>query len=449
MDVPDTVDDPGETGPTVRRDVVCVLIAAGLVATAALVPLVLVPSLKGTIFAQAPPLFAHWLPHLGIGTAPAILIVIAVVAWLPSNAHTLGWNRLLLVGWATAAAWTVSLALVDGWQRGVAGRLERPDEYLSAVPGVRAIGPMLHDFARRIPDYQPDSWTTHVSGHPPGALLTFVWLDRIGLGGGGWAAAWVVLVGTSAVAAVLITVRRIGSEEWARRCLPFLVLFPGWVWVGVSGDGYFMGVAAWGVALLAIAATTRHTVSILTALAAGVLFGFAIFLNYGLVLIGAVALAVLIAARTARPLPVAVIGALAVVAAFRLAGFWWFDGYHAVVVRYYQGIASERPFAYWGWANLAAVAIAVGPATIAGLGRLGQRDIWRHGPALLVIGGLAAMLAADLSALSKAETERIWLPFSLWLIVATGLLPRRHVRVWLVAQAAVALAVNHLLLTYW
>ncbi|MGV9713152.1 hypothetical protein ACWDTI_21080 [Gordonia sp. NPDC003424] len=445
----DAVDDTTRRGPTVRRDILCVVIAVGLVAAASLIPLVFVPSLKGTIFVQAPPLFARWLPHLGIGTAPAILIAIAVVAWLPARAETMGWNRLIVVGWVTAAAWTVSLALVDGWHRGFAGRLERPDEYLSEVPGVGAIGPMLHEFARRIIDYQPDSWTTHVSGHPPGAFLTFIWLDRVGLGGGAWAATWVVLVGSSAVPAVLITVRCLGSPEWARRCAPFLVLFPGWVWVGVSGDGYFMGVAAWGVALLAISSTTRRGISVLAAVASGLLFGFAIFLNYGLVLIGAVALAVLVAARTARPLLGAVIGALAVVAAFRIAGFWWFDGYHAVVERYYQGIASQRPFAYWGWANLAAVAIAVGPATIAGLGRLWQRDMWRHGPALLVIGGLVAMLAADLSALSKAETERIWLPFSLWLIVATGLLPRRHVRVWLIAQAAVALAVNHLLLTYW
>jgi len=43
--------------------------------------------------------------------------------------------------------------------------------------------------------------------------------------------------------------------------------------------------------------------------------------------------------------------------------------------------------------------------------------------------------------------ERIWLPFAVWLMVPCALLPRP--RQWLTAQAALALAVNHLLLTVW
>jgi hypothetical protein len=34
-------------------------------------------------------------------------------------------------------------------------------------------------------------------------------------------------------------------------------------------------------------------------------------------------------------------------------------------------------------------------------------------------------------------------------VVACALLPRRHVRWWLVGQAVLALAVNHLLFTVW
>ena len=67
---------------------------------------------------------------------------------------------------------------------------------------------MLRGFAGRILDFQPDSWTTHVAGHPPGALLVFVGLDRIGLGGGGWAATVCVLVGALVAVAVPVTVRR-------------------------------------------------------------------------------------------------------------------------------------------------------------------------------------------------------------------------------------------------
>ncbi|XKK39697.1 hypothetical protein HFP72_02075 [Nocardiopsis sp. ARC36] len=51
--------------------------------------------------------------------------------------------------------------------------------------------------------------------------------------------------------------------------------------------------------------------------------------------------------------------------------------------------------------------------------------------------------------MSKGETERIWLPFVLWLVPAAALLPDRHHRGWLAAQGATALLVNHLLLTGW
>jgi hypothetical protein len=64
-----------------------------------------------------------------------------------------------------------------------------------------------------------------------------------------------------------------------------------------------------------------------------------------------------------------------------------------------------------------------------------------------VAAALLALLAADLSGMSKAETERIWLPFALWLLPACAFLPRP--RVWLAAQAVLALLLNHLLLTGW
>jgi hypothetical protein len=71
------------------------------------------------------------------------------------------------------------------------------------------------------------------------------------------------------------------------------------------------------------------------------------------------------------------------------------------------------------------------------------------GPALLASAALAAVLLADVSGMSKGEVERIWLPFAVWLVVPCGLLPRRQIGYWLAAQALLALAVNHLLLTVW
>ncbi|MFU0242883.1 hypothetical protein ACKI1J_45140, partial [Streptomyces scabiei] len=67
--------------------------------------------------------------------------------------------------------------------------------------------------------------------------------------------------------------------------------------------------------------------------------------------------------------------------------------------------------------------------------------------AFLVAAALLALLAADLSGMSKAETERIWLPFALWLLAACAFLTRP--RGWLTAQAVLALLLNHLLATGW
>jgi len=73
----------------------------------------------------------------------------------------------------------------------------------------------------------------------------------------------------------------------------------------------------------------------------------------------------------------------------------------------------------------------------------------RSGLHLLVLGALLAILFADLSRLSKAETERIWLPFTVWLVAAAALLPRQSHRWWLALNVTGALAINHLILTNW
>ncbi|NKY33376.1 hypothetical protein HGA13_09875 [Nocardia speluncae] len=51
--------------------------------------------------------------------------------------------------------------------------------------------------------------------------------------------------------------------------------------------------------------------------------------------------------------------------------------------------------------------------------------------------------------LSKAETERIWLPFDIWLLVATAYLPYARARPWPAVQTAGTLLLVHLLFTNW
>jgi methylthioxylose transferase len=436
-----------------RADLVAVGSAALLVAVAAVVGAWLLD--RGVpLHVDAPPLGAQWLPHTGPGTVPAVLVALLVVLRGPELATRLPWRPLLGVSAVTAVAWTMGLALIDGWQRGVADRLTTATEYLHDVPRVGDVGAMLRTFAERIPGLRPESWTTHVAGHPPGTLLVFVGLDRIGLPGGVPAALLCALVGSSAGVAVAVTLRALGAEATARAALPFGVLLPGAIWVGVSADGLFAGVLAWGVALLALGAA-RPRLDIPAAAASitgGLLLGATLFLSYGLVLAGLLPVAVAVATRRVAPLLVAGAVVAAVVAAFAAAGFWWLQGYHQVTIRYYQPgeYGLERPYGYWVWADLACLAVVLGPAGVAGLRRVftpAQRQ--PSGLVLLCAAAVLAVLAADLSGLSKAEVERIWLPFAVWLVAAAGLLPARQLRWWLAAQAVVALVANHLLLTTW
>lgn len=435
---------------------------ADLVAAAVVIALIGV-SIAGTLwwnparqlgpssFQGAPEDFGEWpiigtpFAHTGPGTIPAVLLALLTVLYGPSLAARLPWRRALLLGYVTALGWITSLALVDGWEGGFAKRLTPGTEYLSEVPGITDIPAMLAGFTERIAHGQPDSWTVHVAGHPPGATLVFVWLDRIGLGGGVAASSVCVLAGALVAVAVPATVSLLGHPDRARTALPLLVLFPGAVWLGVSADALFAGVTATGIALLALGAV-RH---VAWALPAGAILGFGIFLSYGLVTLGAVAFAVIVATRAWRAFGLAVVGALAVVGVFALAGFWWFDGYQAVVDRYYEGIAGDRPYAFWVWANLGCLALATGPAIGPALRRAACAI--RTAPRLvaLVAGAVVTVAAADLSGLSKAEVERIWLPFAVWLLAAAAFLPARSARWWLALQAMTALAVNHLFLTNW
>jgi methylthioxylose transferase len=447
-----------------RREAVAVSLGVALVVAAFVVPHlnlgIVTPLIHSTTrqrhdLADTAPIFGWWKAHVGWGSIAAVAIGIAAVLWGPRLAQRLPWRALTLVTWAASCGWAFALAMIDGWQLGFAGRLVARHEYLRQVPTVTNIPEMLRSFSSRILDYQPNSWITHVSGHPPGALLTFVWLDRIGLGGGACAATFCLLVGSSAATAVIVAVRAVSDESIARLAAPFVATAPTAIWIAVSADAYFAGVAAWGIALLALAAS--HTVRrpIPVAAGAGLLLGWAVFLNYGLMLMGLLALAVLIAVRNRRSalaaLAIAVSTAVAVAVAFAVAGFCWFDGYTLVQQRYWQGIAANRPFQYWSWANLAAVACAIGTGSVAGLGRVFSiADIRRRsGLHLLVLAAITAILCADLSMLSKAETERIWLPFTVWMTAAPALLPVSSHRWWLAANVAGTLAINHFILTNW
>jgi methylthioxylose transferase len=394
---------------------------------------------------------AGWVdPRVGPGTPFAVALAVVGVVWGLQAAHRLRWRTLLGVTCLATCAWSLSLATVDS-SSGLTREIVNHNEYLLTARQVHDVHALLQGFIERIPVGVPGSWPTHVAGHPPGALLVFVGLVHLGLGGAFASALAVTLLGCTTPVAVLVTLRRLGAEDVARRVAPFLVLAPAAIWVAVSADGVFAAVAAWGLAAVAVAATSsRRAPRLVWALLGGVMLGCCLLLSYGLLLLAPLVLAVLLVARRWSPLPAVALGAAVPVLAFAALGFRLWSAYPVLNDRYWAGIAAGRPAAYWFWGNLAALAISAGPALGAGIGSLVATG--RRSPQVvrvLVTAAGVSVLLADASRMSKAEVERIWLPFVPWLLLATACLPERWRRPSLALQVAVALLVQHLVLTNW
>jgi hypothetical protein len=398
----------------------------------------------------APPTHGFWRAKVGPGTVPALLLAALGVWRAEAWARTWSWRRLLVVAYVASLAWLLALALVDGTS-GLTRVMANHHEYLVTAREVTDVPAMLREYVDRIPAAHPDNWAIHVAGHPPGAVLFFIGLVHVGLGGDLAAALAVCTVAASIPAAVLLTTRSLGAEHHARLAAPFLVLSPAAVYLAVSGDAVFTATAAWGLAALAASATAvRREVMVGWAVAAGVLLGWCVMSSYGLPLLGVIALAVLWLARSWWPLPVAAASALVVVLVFAALGFAWWEAYPVLVERYWDGIAATRPASYWMWGNVGALLVSAGPLLGAGVAVAARRHTGgARTIAVLALASLLAVTIADLSRMSKAEVERIWLPFVPWLTLSMALLPDGWRRWGLGLQVAAALLVQHLLYTSW
>ncbi|HET6167359.1 MAG TPA: hypothetical protein VFE07_11075 [Marmoricola sp.] len=443
------------TEPALRRAPV-----VGLAAAIALVALAMaIPAVTGweVHVRSFPPLHAEWDPRVGPGTVPAVLLALLGARYAAGLAERLPWRLLLLVTWLGGLAWMLALALVDG-RDGIGEILQTPYEYLRTARSTTDLPHVLHEYVSRIPfSASPDNWPVHIAGHPAGALTFFVLLVRIGLGGGLAAGLVVTLLAATTAPATLVAVRALGAEDLARRAAPFLVLGPAAVWQCVSADAMFAAVAAWGLAALAIASRSacgQQGRWVPWSLASGLLLGAAVMLSYGLPLLGILAIVVLHLGRSWRPLLPTAAAAAAVVGTYAALGFNWFAAVHALHGRYWDGVARVRPPAYWMWGNLAALVCSAGPLLGAGLAvAWSRRRELRGSPTrivlLLTAAAAATVVVADASQMSRAEVERIWLPFVPWLLLACALLPERWRRGGLVVQLVAALLVQHLLATGW
>ncbi|MEX2274103.1 MAG: hypothetical protein WEA10_00855 [Actinomycetota bacterium] len=399
-----------ESGRRVRRrlpvDAVVVLLAwAGVVGLTSLWG----ESIKAggqRLYLNAPPLTPHWDPRFHPLAPIGILVALLIAVAAPSLVTRLRWRHLLPALFVGGFAFALSLSLMDG-VREVIAPVARPAEYLADA--VRIDSPM--EFLRTLVE-RIDRYGTHVRAHPP-AMVLFVWaIGRAGLAHP-WPVALIEMAGAAAAApAVVIAVREVAGEKIARRAAPFVAFAPIAVFA-TTGDALFAGVGAWAVSLLVVATGRSGRRRDLLALSGGILFGVTIFLSYGLVLLAAIPITVAIVRRRYRPMMIAIGGVIVVVLAFLGAGFWWVEGLFVTRREYLESVARLRVYRYFVLANLVAFAIALGPAIAVGLVRLRSRGVW-----LLVGGALLAVALADVSGMSKAETERIWYPFAVWVLAA-------------------------------
>lgn len=325
-----------------------------------------------------------------------------------------------------AALFAVLLALTDG-RDGLLYGAVHPTEYLANLP----IMPSTGEFVRRFVD-DIDRYSVHIRGHPPGFIVLLAALEAVGLGGE-WPVVGLSVLGAAlAPAGVLVAVWAVAGAEWVRRCAPVLIVAPYAVWMITSADAFYSAVGAWGVATCALGLRSHGVRAAAWGAASGVLLGSLLFFTYGGATFVLVPLTpTIVALRRRRPgaiptVAAAVVAAAAVTAVWAAAGFWWFEGAAETKLQYWAGTAQFRPLAYFALANLAASLIAIGPVSFGGLVRSWTQRRRPPPIAILVCGGLLALMASHLSQYSRAEVERIWLLFFPWLVLAGGLLMARR-----------------------
>jgi hypothetical protein len=392
-----------------------------------------------------PPFNYRWLPRTELGWALAAgLLLAATVAGAPALLTRP--RRPLAVAAALAVlALLVRLAVAaarhgtEGWYRVFDGELsfEAANEYLPALPAARlGLGFLLDRFAELVP-----ALPVHAAGHPPGVLLV---LAALGIDSPEGMAA--LCIGAGALAAPLTYAlgRALLADERAARVAGLLaVLSPSLVIHGaVSADALFATLGALAAALLV---ARRPALRALGALAVAV----ASLFSWALLAVAAFAALAVWAREGLR--------AAVVLSAACGAALLGFHGLLALLVGwdpigalreteavYRIGIAAVRPYWFWVLGSPVAAFVALG-LPIAGYA---LRALWMRRPAALALA--AVVLVASVAGFTKAEVERIWLPFvPLACVAAASVLPPRRL-VWVAGLLALqALATELVFDTLW
>jgi hypothetical protein len=316
------------------------------------------------------------------------------------------------------------------------GSPEASNEYLLGLPALRhGIASYVAHFPALFP-----SLPQKVTGNPPGPLVA---LHLLGVSTPGALAA--LCIGTGALTAPLAydLGRTLGGEERGRVAGVLAAFAPSLLLWGVTSVDY-------AFATLGLAAACLLVRDRLEARATGALLA-AVGSFFSWLLFAIPAWAVLLVLGRAGPrraITLASICTLATAAVYStLALAWGYDplaALRATETVYRQGIAHMRPYAYWAFASPVAWGLALGlPTGWALLRSAAVRD-----EAALALA--AVVLVGAVLGYTKAETERIWLPFvPLACVAAARVLSARGLRPALWLLVSQALAIELLFDTIW
>ncbi|MEP6952747.1 MAG: hypothetical protein ABI950_01650 [Solirubrobacteraceae bacterium] len=423
------------------------LLAAALVAVAVTAYGVLTHLADATLGTALPPFVMSY----GIRVEPLwLLAAAAAVAALTAAAPRLLTAALPAPAFAAialAAALVLELTVnavrlgTYGWWRifdlRAGGSFEAGNEYLPGLGALRYGGRFFLDrFAELIP-----ALPVNVAGHPPALMLV---IDTLGLGTAQRLAGLCIACAAVTAPLAYALARTLGLQEPSARLAGLLAAAsPAMVLFGAtSADAVF---AAVGLGAACLLASRRPPVRALGAVALAV----AAFFSWALLAIAAWG-AILAWRREGLRAAVilAVACAVAVVAfnalLYAVSGYDPIGTLRATEAYYRNSLARDRPYRFWVLGSPVAFLVTVGLPVAAGL----LTGVRRALAPALAIGGVIAVAA--LAGFTKAEVERIWLPFvPLACVAAAAALPTRRPRVIVGALAAQALLTMVAFETIW
>ncbi|HEV7493947.1 hypothetical protein [Baekduia sp.] len=391
-----------------------------------------------------PPFVMGWLPRIDVWVIVAVAALGALVALgplllrLPRNTYIL---TVIVAALTTALAVNAARTGSHAWDAifdtGPRGSFEAKNEYL---PGLPALSYGSRFFLDRFAELVPAA-PVNVAGHPPGLLL-FAHLTTLTTP----ARFAALCIGAAAACAPLTYAlgRGLGQDERIARTAGLLAAAaPGLLLFGAtSADAVYAALGTAAAALLVRPSWGARG-------AGAVVLAIAAFCSWALLAAGAFAVLVTWQRDGWRS---AVWLAVACALPFLVLNAWLAAAYgydpigtlHATEAVYRRSLADIRP--YWFWAlgsPIAWMACAGLPLSGGWLVAARRRD--PGAVALAVVIAIASLLA-----FTKAETERIWLPFvPLACAAAATVIPPRRLRLALLALAVQTLLTQLLFETVW